>query len=152
MLETAILLCVAAALYYLHHLPTYYLNARKIGLPIVVVPVSHSNPLWIVFSATFEPQLRKYLPSWLYNRIKLTIHGWEFRDRWQVNAKLGPSFVLVNPSGIELVVADPDVAQQVLVRRNDFLQMPISSQIMSFFGPNITAVSSLHVQEIVRSR
>ena len=119
---------IILTLWYFSSFPTNYRQARKTGLPIFISPVNPANPFWLVFAATFQPQLERYLPSCIYNRIRTAIFGWEFRCRYTVNAKLGPVFVLVTPARNEVWVADPRMASEVLARRKDFLQLDMASR------------------------
>lgn len=109
--------------------PRNYQLARKTGLPILISPVNPANPLWLVLSAMFQPALARYLPSVIYDRIKVAIYGWEFRCRYTVNTKLGPAFVLVTTARNEIWIADPEMAYAVLVRRNDFKQLEMASRM-----------------------
>ena len=148
-------------IWYLSSFPRNYYLARKTGLPIFLCPVNPANPYWLALSAILEPVLAKYLPSVVYDRIKVAIFGWEFRCRYTVHAKLGPVFVLVTPARNEIWIADPEMAQAILSRWRDFSQLEMSSRmffirvtrapslaeptsgIMSLFGQNITSVSVL---------
>ncbi|KAL8906169.1 MAG: hypothetical protein Q9207_002202 [Kuettlingeria erythrocarpa] len=98
------------------------------GLPLLLCPVNPANPIWLIFAATFQPLLAQLLPSCVYNRLKVAIYGWEFRCRYTINAKLGPAFVLVTPSSNEVWIADPDMANEVLGRRQDFVQLEMASR------------------------
>lgn len=122
-----IFLCLLP-LWYFSSLPRNYRLARATGLPIVVSPINPANPFWLVFSSMFEPTLFRCLPQLVYDRIKVTIFGWEYRCRHAVNDKVGPVFVLVTPSSNEVWIADPDMAASVLLRRNDFLQLEFASR------------------------
>lgn len=133
--------------------------ARKTGLPIFICPVNPDNPSWLVFSSMFQPQLEAWLPSLIYERVQVAIPGWEFRCRYTVNKKLGSVFVMVTPAKNVVWVADTELAHEILVRRKDFLQLPMASReyimlmswdpgwqadsmlgIMSFFGSNLSSV------------
>lgn len=118
--------------WYFSSLPRYYRLARATGLPIFISPVNPANPFWLVFSSTFEPTLSRYLPQLIYDRIKVSIFGWEYRCRYAVNDNLGPVFVLVTPSSNEIWIADPDMATSVLLRKNDFLQLELASRMSLF--------------------
>ena len=61
--------------WYFSSFPANYYHALKTGLPIFLCPVNPANPVWLVFAATFQPLLAKYLPSAVYNRIKTAIFG-----------------------------------------------------------------------------
>ena len=104
-----------------------YSIARKTGFAILVTPVNPSNPAWMVLSVAFRPMLKRFLPSALWERIKMGIYGWEFFDKYRVHEKLGPAFLYVNPGSCnELYVADAELADQISMRRKDFFQAKIS--------------------------
>ena len=127
------LLCLIMT-WYFSSLPQNYRVACSTRLPIIVSPINPANPFWLVFSSMFEPALSRFLPKYLYNRIKVTIFGWEYRCRYAVHEKLGPVFVLVTPASNEVWIADADMAANVLLRRNDFLQMELASRTCSLFA------------------
>lgn len=116
-------------LWYFSSFPRNYRLARATGLPLLVSPINPANPFWLVFSAMFEPILHRFLPRIVYDKLKVTIFGWEYRCRYTVNHALGPVFVLVTPSSNEVWVADPDMATNILLRRNDFLQLEFASRM-----------------------
>ena len=116
-------------IWYFSSLPKNYFLARKTGLPIIVCPVNPVNIFWLVVSVVLEPAFARYLPSFIYDQLKVGIYGWEFRFRYTVNAKLGPAFVLVTPARNEVWIADPEMAYTVLMRRNDFPQLEISTSM-----------------------
>jgi hypothetical protein len=105
----------------------YYL-ARRTGLPILVCPVNPGNLVWMVLSAKFQPALARYLPSIVYDHIEVAINGWQFRARYTVNAKLGPTFMLVTPARNELCTTDPDMAHAVLSRPRHFVHLELASR------------------------
>ena len=119
--------CLMTA-WYFSSLPFNYRLARATNLPIFISPINPANPFWLVFSSIFEPTLSRYLPKIVYDRIKVTVFGWEYRCRYTLNEKLGPVFVLVTPASNEIWIADPDMAANVLLRRNDFLQLEFASR------------------------
>ena len=103
-----------------------YREARKSNLPIVICPVYPNNGIWQIFSVPLYPYFR-YLPSFLWDRIKIAIYGWELFDRGQVHSRVGKAFLLVSPGSIELWTADPDISGTVMARRKDFMQMELTS-------------------------
>ena len=121
-------LFILLTIWYFSSIPRNYRLARATGLPILLCPVNPSNPFWLVLSTIFEPTLSRYLPTFVYHRIKVAIFGWEFRCRYTVNQEMGAVFVLVTPAKNEVWIADPEMAQAVLMRRNDFLQLELASR------------------------
>jgi hypothetical protein len=103
----------------------HFLAARKSGFPVYVCPTNPLNPFWMVFNVPLRPVLAKILPVAIFERIKPTIYGWEFRDRYAVHAKRGTSFFLATPGTMELWIADEEIANAVLARRNDFVMPEI---------------------------
>ncbi|KAF7869848.1 hypothetical protein EAF04_004632 [Stromatinia cepivora] len=139
-LLTSLLVVLSFSIWYLSALPRNYLDAKKSGLPIRFGVWGSANPLWlitctIVHYSTFE----KYLPQFIFNRIKITIPAWEHYCKYSVHEKWGTSFILVSPGKNTIFVGDPEVAEQVLTRRKDFVKNEIALQIMDVFGPNISA-------------
>lgn len=100
-----------------------YLVARRIGLPIVISPVSTLNPFWILLWRAFPAILSlKYLPFGLGTWARCTSMGWAFQDKYKIHDELGPLFTLVTPAANEVTVADPEVASAVLGRRKDYVK------------------------------
>lgn len=124
-----ITICVVLsyAVWYFQTLFANYRKAQRSGFPILVCPVDTNNVLWMVFSVPLRPILARYLPTIAYNRIKAAIYGWEYLYRYELFAWLGASFILVTPRKNELWTADPEIAHEILTRRNDFIQMDIAS-------------------------
>jgi hypothetical protein len=133
-LTIAVAILVPSVFWYFSNYPRNVISARKTGLPILFSPVSPSNPLWLIFSSTFERQLAKYLPWFIYKTICMTIYGWQFRYRHSLNRLLpGPVFVLVTPGQNELWIADPDMVTEVLTRSDDFVQIELSSRKFAWY-------------------
>lgn len=95
-----------------------YRRARQIGLPIVMVPLSTFNPIWLLVHKQMLPLLMA-LP-WNIDYFRYSYAGWTFADKYQIHERLGPAFVQVNPLQIELCVADAKAASAILTRRKDF--------------------------------
>ena len=153
------ILLLLSLFWYIYKLPYYYHIARKTGLPVYICPVTPSNPVWLIVLATCQPLLVCYLPQFVYTRLRPCIYGWEYRERYDMQTELGPSFVLVTPNGNEVWTADPDAAADILARRKDFSHLEITERmlmpfiaglkhilirlgIMSIFGHNLTSVSA----------
>ena len=97
---------------------------------MVISPVDPDTPIWLVLSSMFQPQLEAHLPGFAYDWIKLTIFGWEFRERWSSTIeKLGKSFIIVTPGRNAIWTADPQAMNDVLLRRKDFLQLELASSM-----------------------
>ena len=109
-----------------------YRVASRIGLPIIVSPVSTLNPFWIISYRVFPAILSlKKLPFGLGTWIRCTPMGWAFQDKHAIHDELGPIFTIVTPAGNELTVADPSVAHLVLARRKEYVKPAIMYGMMA---------------------
>ncbi|KMU74305.1 hypothetical protein CISG_04654 [Coccidioides immitis RMSCC 3703] len=121
-----------------------YQRARKIGLPIVFVPVDQSNILWIIISPIVRPLLKRYLPRFIYNRIVICIFGHEFHEKLEPFKNFvggQKTYTLITLRGLEIWTCDPDVSMDVLRRPKDFSQLEIANKMMSKFGSNVLTTS-----------
>jgi hypothetical protein len=142
-----VLLGLSAA-YLLSSVYSLYRNYRialASGVPVIVCPVNPDNIIWIVIKVPLQPTLQKILPAFLYDRIKISIFGWEFRDNFELHSRVGNTFSLATPGGVEFWIADPEVSQVVLAKRKDFVQHPVASIVMGFLGDNLLTVSLLMI-------
>jgi hypothetical protein len=51
----------------------------------------------MVLGPVFQPQFKKWFPEWFYERLDISTHGWEFRQKDKMHKKLGKVFVVVSP-------------------------------------------------------
>ena len=109
--------------------------ARRIGLPIVISPVSALNPFWIISYRVFPAILSlQKLPFGLGTWTRCTPMGWAFKDKHALHDKLGSLFIVVTPAGNELTVAEPSVAHAVLTRRKEYVKPAIMYGKSTVFG------------------
>lgn len=118
-------------------LARFYLYARRAGFPIYVSPIPSQSAPWLILGPALRPQFKQYLPEWVYERIDLVVHGWEFRKKAEMHRRLGKTFVIVTPDECSLWVADPALGNVILQRRKDFIQKPIVARLLGFFGSNV---------------
>ncbi|OAQ85151.1 cytochrome p450 domain-containing protein [Purpureocillium lilacinum] len=114
-----------------------YQDAIRSGLPVILCPVNNQSILYIIAQVPLRPILARFLPEPLFDRVRLSIFGWEFLDKGAIHERVGPAFILVTAGVNELWCADPHMAQSILSRRKDFVQLPIGSKILCFLGENI---------------
>jgi hypothetical protein len=74
-----------------------YVAAVRTGYPVYISPVLSKSILWMVLGPVFQPQFKKWFPEWFYERLDISIHGWEFRQKDKMHKKLGKVFVVVSP-------------------------------------------------------
>jgi cytochrome P450 len=139
---------VVLPVYYLACIYRNYLVARKLGIPIVIVPVDNINPLSYLFSGTFHRLLTRLgFPNVLR-------HGhlaWAFREKarpfveWDCGA-----FVQVTPAANWISLVDPVGAQQMYQaeRRGDIARPYDAIKMLGVFGPNISTVSGAQYQRM----
>jgi hypothetical protein len=126
----------------IYSLYSNYRIARASGVPVIVCPVYPDNIIWIIIKVPLRPILKRILPTFIFERINISIFGWEFLDKFDFHSRVGPTFCLATPGNVEFWIADPEVAQVVLAKRKEFVQPPVSKLVIGFLGPNILTVSS----------
>ncbi|KAA8644966.1 cytochrome P450 [Aspergillus tanneri] len=78
-----------------------------------------------------------HLAGWIYERINLATHGWEFRKKGEIHRRLGKTFVLVTLDECSLWVAEPALGTTILQRRKDFVQPAVVARVVGIFGSNV---------------
>ena len=138
-LWTIALLCLG---YLPYNLFRNYLQARKIGLPMVLILLDPFSPLaW-----TLGPLLFPIFSALPIQRIRdwatfAQIH-WPFGDQGGAHKRFGPAFLLVSPSSINLVINDPGAVEDVLRQINKFLKPKQIYENIETYGPNVDTVNA----------
>ncbi|KAL2860005.1 putative cytochrome P450 monooxygenase [Aspergillus pseudodeflectus] len=130
-------LLVAFYIYKFFSFLRFYRHARQTGFPVFVSPVFSKSIPWMILGPALQPVYKKYLPHWIFDRLEVCAHGWEFRNKRAYHDRLGDVFILVTPDECSVWIADPTLALSMLQRRNDFPQAPIVAKIMGFLGSNV---------------
>ncbi|KAI0598178.1 hypothetical protein F4775DRAFT_556888 [Biscogniauxia sp. FL1348] len=86
-----------------------YLEAKKISVPIRIIPVDHLNKAWLLADRQ-STSLFRHLPGVLgkNNFTRFNYRGWHEHDGLRAHKEMGEAFVLVTPSHNWLHLADPD--------------------------------------------
>jgi cytochrome P450 len=117
-----------------------YITARSFDLPIVLLPVSLNEPLWMLLRPLFAwvPHLPLNLGTWyLYTSM-----GWPTEDGARSLHLYGENFVLCSPADNILVTCEPAVIDKVWTEPRDVWRMPESqSQLFTFFGQNVSSTA-----------
>lgn len=131
--------------------------ARRIGLPIVIVPISPENPLWMMLARHVVPLFR-YLPFGNGDFSKFCHVGWEWELKYQAHAEPGDAIMMVSPGKNWIYICNADTIHDIIQRerRHDFerpvelmgkciarrnsAQANYSVAILDVFGPNISTV------------
>ncbi|KAJ4990134.1 cytochrome P450 [Stagonosporopsis vannaccii] len=125
-----------------------YIQARSYGLPVVLLPVSFNEPLWMVFRPLFA--WVEYLPFGIGDWYLYTTMGWPTEDGSRSLNLYGENFVLCSPVDNVIVTCEPNVINKVWKDTQDVWRMPQSqSQLFAFFGQNVT---STHGEDWKRHR
>lgn len=133
-----LLLFFASAIW---HLARNYREGREVGLPIIIVPISPENPIWMILARYLIPILQ-YVPFGKGYFTRFCHLGWEFDDKARAHLELGDAFMFVTPGKNWIYLCIADTAHDVIrrERQGDFAR---SGELMAFldvFGPNISTV------------
>lgn len=115
-----------------------YLVARKIGVPLRVIPISHLNKFWMLVDRKVLRYFKKIFGESTFTRYNWM--GWELPDRYSSHHELGDVFMIVTPGRNWLYLGHPDIVMDVVRRRNDFPRCVELTQILDVFGPNVGSV------------
>ena len=88
-----------------------YIQARTYGLPILLLPVSFNEPLWMLFRPLFA--WVQHLPFGLGNWYLYTNMGWPTEDGARSLHLYGENFVLCSPVDVVVVTCEPAVVDKV---------------------------------------
>ncbi|GAB7331920.1 hypothetical protein MBLNU13_g03844t1 [Cladosporium sp. NU13] len=125
-----------------YNLARNYVAARKLGLPIIIVPIDQHHLIWMLISVPLRPVFKKYLPESIYERLSLVTYGWEFHHGLEVFHKHGKpgndkTFFLVTCGAAEISTRDPEVSWEISRRPRDFRQPATTDLIIGRFGGNV---------------
>lgn len=98
-----------------------YNTARKIGLPIFILPISPENALWLIVGRHVAPWL-KHLPFGGESISKVGYSGWEWVQKFSIHLEYGDAFVLVTPGKNWLYTCNGETLHDIFQRerRGDF--------------------------------
>lgn len=116
-----------------------YSKAREIGLPILIQPVSYSNPLWLMIGRHVAPWF-KHLPFGLGKTVsRVGYSGWEWAQKHSIHQEYGPGFVIVTPVQNWLYTCDGETLYGIFYgERQGSIERPTELWAMlNCFGPNV---------------
>lgn len=96
-------------------------RARTMNVPIVVVPISPTNVLWIIVEPLFFRVLDA-LPLPRGNFSRYGRRGWHFYEKASSHMELGDAWALVTTRETFLHICDPEAINDVFARRQDFIR------------------------------
>ncbi|KJZ76390.1 hypothetical protein HIM_04119 [Hirsutella minnesotensis 3608] len=121
-----------------------YLEARRLGLPIVLIPVSFEDGWWLPLRPLFAWVER--LPYGLGSWYVYTEMGWPTVDGRETSARLGENFILCSPTRNQIVTCYSPAVHQVCRDNNKWTVPETQSQVFAFFGPNVTSTQGVEWQ------
>ena len=117
-------------LYGIYCLAVNVRNARKIGVPLVIIPISQENPFWMLFGNRIASVIEKVFGESHFTRF--SIRGWVYYDKNRAALDFGEHFVIVDPGKIWFYVCNAESLNEVIRRRNDF-RRPLEMLGQGFF-------------------
>jgi hypothetical protein len=106
-----------------HRLITNYAIARRVGVPVVVIPVDPESPLWMLTSDCLGPFMDRVL-SWIPfgsgSFTRYAHRGLDVHDRAKSFLELGDAFILVTTGENWLYVCNAETVAEMLQRRKEF--------------------------------
>ncbi|KAF7955583.1 hypothetical protein EAE96_004509 [Botrytis aclada] len=118
-----------------------YILAKKVGVPIIVLPLSPQNPIWMLLADIIVPLFQKSGITRSWPLIRFGRRVWEFKDKAQIHLELGDVFMMATPDKNILYICDAETLMEVVQRRNEFKRPREVLEMLSVFGPNISTIS-----------
>ncbi|KAF2651590.1 cytochrome P450 [Lophiostoma macrostomum CBS 122681] len=115
-----------------------YRIARKIGVPLRIIPISHENPLWMAVDKRIFIPLFERLPFGSGTFTRFNWRGWEFADKYKSHLEMGDVFMVVTPGRNWLYVCDPQALEVIFQRRGDFPRPLEIFEMVNIFGANLS--------------
>jgi len=134
-----LLLPVTYLIWLAHRLITNYAIARRVGVPVVVIPVDPESPLWMLTSdylGPFTDRVLSWIPFGSGSFTRYAHRGWDVHDRAKSFLELGDAFILVTTGKNWLYVCNAETVAEMLQRRKEF-EGPL--EIMGTFKISIIA-------------
>ncbi len=120
-LLSSFLALVAWTLFTLYCLALNYYQARKIGVPLVILPIDPGNPLWMTIDTKIIPFFKR-LPFGSGNFTRFNWRGWELEDRFRAHVQLGDIFIFVTPGKNWVQICNAEALADIFHRRGDFVR------------------------------
>jgi cytochrome P450 len=115
-----------------------YIAALKLGIPIIILPFSQEDGLFMLLRPylTFLQHLPLGLGSW----FTYADMGWPMADGYDTVSRLNSeTFVLVSPTRLSIWTAYPDAAERVYKASWDM--PPPFNQPFTFYGQNVSSTN-----------
>ncbi|KAF2688987.1 cytochrome P450 monooxygenase-like protein [Lentithecium fluviatile CBS 122367] len=119
-----------------------YEIARKIGIPVIIVPISPENPIWMLTARHVMPLL-KYVPFGNGNFTRFGYVGWQFDDKYRVHQELGDAVVFSTPAKNWIYLSNADTTHELIrkERQGEFARPVELLAMLDVFGPNLSTTN-----------
>ncbi|KAK5630873.1 hypothetical protein RRF57_006588 [Xylaria bambusicola] len=117
-----------------------YRSARKLGLPIRVLPISHGNPFWMIVDRKVTSLCRCIPFVGDNNFTRYNWRGWEVEDKCRSHLEMGDAYVQVTPGRNWLYLCSSESLLEVFRRRSDFSRPLELYELLRIFGSNLATV------------
>lgn len=122
-----------------YNLVKNYTDARKYGLPIILLPVSFEDVWWMIIRPLFA--WVEHLPLGLGNWYVYTEMGWPTVDGDRTTKRLGENFVLCSPYSNHIITCYPAGAETIYRNHIKWHFPPAQSQVFAFYGQNVSSTT-----------
>jgi hypothetical protein len=112
-----------------------YLEARKLGIPIVITPVSWHDTVWGLFADRFR-WIRNFPFSWWY---EISLFSFAQRQRHLPHQKYGDVYVVVSPRANYIMLNDPKASLEVQSHYKNWTKPEPVYEIFTALGNNLIA-------------
>ncbi|KAK0706119.1 cytochrome P450 [Lasiosphaeria miniovina] len=117
-----------------------YRVAKRVGLPMIVIPWNIDSAFYVVFANPLRPFWESRLgPGYLRDVLTVTTYGYEFWNRSNIARRIGPSFLVVTPVVIRLHCGDAAMIHCILSRANVWVQEKRAINILGIVGQNLSS-------------
>lgn len=118
-----------------------YNLVKSQGLPIIILPWSWQDPIWMLLS----PYMLwlQHLPG--FSWVRYSYMGWTTKDKARAHRPaphgLGPAFIVVSPSRTEFFTVDPQTSAAVTRDWHQYAHPKDLYAVFGVFGNNVLTVN-----------
>ncbi|KAF1957294.1 hypothetical protein CC80DRAFT_41847 [Byssothecium circinans] len=88
-----------------------YRIALKVGLPVIIVPISPENPIWMLIGRYVLPFIQ-YIPFGNGYFSRFCHVGWEFDEKSSAHLEMGDAFMFATPGKNWIYMCNAQTCQQ----------------------------------------
>ncbi|KAJ9646064.1 hypothetical protein H2204_000726 [Knufia peltigerae] len=115
-----------------------YIQARKLGIPIIVIPLSWQDREWLLFRPFFKWIDSVPVLGYWYKYSEL---GWTMHHRYRPHQKYGDAFAIVSPSSVLVQINDPQAGTVLQRDYKIWTKPPTLYEIFNLYGKNLVSVN-----------